>query len=521
MLCIVKSLTTKFIQSLCFLIFVLLIYSPAYSKFNKYKFHPSALDLGSTSYGGVLQDDEGFIWFSSLGHGLLRYDGYELKKYPKSQKALSGSMVSSIVIDKTGILWIASFNNGLTSYNKKKNRFIHYRHEPDNINSISTNNMPFSPQMLFVDRKNNLWVGTENGGLNRFDKDRKSWVRYLHDPNNKNTISNNTINSILEHDDGMIWIGTADGLNSFNPEKNQWNHYKHDPEKQNSISDNWINCLLKDKRGNLWIGTNNGGLNRYQPGTNSFIVFKHQIGNKNSIGANNIWNLYEDRNGYIWICHYASKTTGLEMFDPEKGYFIKYTGSSKDLYGLSSISIPGIVEDRASGILFAINGSGIIDKYDPLAIDIKILQHDPNNSNTLSDNLVLPILEDSAGLIWLGTGSGGLNRFNPENYNVSHFLPEENNLSTIPNAYVTALLEDSAGNMWVGTSGGNLSLFDRLSGKVLKTYKSSPTDPSSITPSAQVKYLIEDKDEAGVLWIARRQLIQLSLILFCFSGSCL
>jgi len=497
-----KSYAIKTILFLYSFIFILLIYTSAHSDSNKYKFQLSALDLGSTSYGGVLQDHEGFIWFSSLGHGLLRYDGYELKKYPKSQEVLSGSMVSSIVMDKTGILWIATFNNGLTSYNKKKNRFIHYCHDPDNINSISTNNMPFSPQILFVDRNNSLWVGTENGGLNRLDQERKSWVRYFHDPENQNTISNNTINSIVEDNDGMIWVGTTNGLDKFDPEKNQWTHYKHEPKRPGSISDNWINCLLKDKRGDLWIGTNNGGLNRYQPETDSFVVFKHQAGSKKSIGANNIWNLYEDQNGYIWVCHYASKIVGLEMFDPEKEHFIKYTGSSDHLYGLSSISIPGIVEDRNSGILFVINGSGLVDKYDPLAIDINIFQHDPNNSNSLSDNLVLPILEDSEGGIWFGTGSGGLNRFNPENDTFSHFMPEENNSSTIPNAYVTSLLEDSAGHLWVGTSGGNLSLFDRLSGKVLKTYKSNSEDPFSITPSAQVKYLIKDKDETGVLWIA-------------------
>jgi len=497
-----RYFTSKCIEFLCCFSFVILIYSSAHSQSQKYKFHTASLDLGSTSYGGVLQDDEGFIWFSSLGHGLLRYDGFELKKFPKSLQGLSGSMVSSIVLDKSGILWIATFNNGLTSYNKKKNRFVHYRHEPGNPNSLSTNNLPFSPQLLFVDQNNNLWVGTENGGLNRFDQDRKTWNRYLHDPENQNTISNNTVNSILEDNNGMIWIGTANGLNLFDPVKNQWAHYKNDPEKKGSLSDNWINCLLKDKQENLWIGTNSGGLNRYQPETNSFVVFKHKEGIENSIGANNIWNLYEDRNGYLWICHYASKTFGLEMFDPKKERFIQYSGNRKDLYGLSSISIPGIVEDRNSGILFVINGSGIVDKYDPLAIDIMVLQHDPKNPNTPSDNLVLPIIEDSEGIIWFGTGSGGLNKYNPQNKTFSHFLPGVNDTSTIPNAYVTSLMEDNAGNLWVGSSGGNLSLFDRSLGKVIKTYTNTPEDLSSISASTQVKYLVEDKNEAGVLWIA-------------------
>ncbi|MCP3928646.1 MAG: hypothetical protein GY705_06045, partial [Bacteroidetes bacterium] len=241
-------------------------------------------------------------------------------------------------------------------------------------------------------------------------------------------------------------------------------------------------------KGNLWIGTNNGGLNRYQHETDSFTIFKHQPDELNSIAANNIWNLYEDRNGHIWICHYASKTSGLEMFDPENNSFIHYSGNSEDPYGVSTISIPSIIEDKNSGILFVVNGSGIVDKYDPISMDIMILQHDPKNPDSLSNNLILPILEDSEGIIWFGTGSGGLNRFDPKTRSFSHFLPRKNNSSTLPNAYITALMEDSSGNFWVGSAGGNLSLFNRSSGKVIKNYKNNPKDPLSITSSTQVKF---------------------------------
>ncbi|MCP3932415.1 MAG: PAS domain S-box protein, partial [Bacteroidetes bacterium] len=103
---------------------------------------------------------------------------------------------------------------------------------------------------------------------------------------------------------------------------------------------------------------------------------------------------------------------------------------------------------------------------------------------------------------WFGTGSGGLNRFDPKTRSFSHFLPRQNNSATLPNAYITALMEDSSGNFWVGSSGGILSLFSRSSGKVIKNYKNNPEDPLSITSSAQVKFIIEDQDNADVLWIA-------------------
>ena len=115
MICSTVFCFKKSIKIICFILLIIFISSFAYSQSKKYKFQLSTIDLGSSTYGAALQDDEGFIWFASLGHGLLRYDGFELKKFSKSLQILSGSMVSSIVMDKKGILWIATFNNGLTN----------------------------------------------------------------------------------------------------------------------------------------------------------------------------------------------------------------------------------------------------------------------------------------------------------------------------------------------------------------------------------------------------------------------
>ncbi|MCG8618958.1 MAG: response regulator [Desulfobacterales bacterium] len=466
------------------------------------KFRRSGLELGTSTYGAALQDREGFIWFATMGNGLIRYDGYELKPFGQAPDMLSGSMVSSLAMDKSGTLWIATFTNGITQYDKQTNRFVHHRHDPDNENSISTDNIPFSPQALFVDSTDTLWAGSDNGGLNRLDPDRKKWTRFIHTPGQPNSITGNTVNAVIEDDDGMIWVGTSTGLNRFDPGRNIWVRYTHDPSVPGSISDNWINCLLKDRDGNIWAGTNSGGLNRFVRGTNSFEKFEQVPGCGNCLSSNNIWNLFEDLEGNIWINHYGATETGLEMFDPKTKTFTRYSDLARGTYSVSSRSVPGMIQDRYSGILFAINGGGDIDIFDPNAPDILSIQHQPDNPDSLSNNIVIPVLEDRRGIIWMGTGGGGLNSYDPATKTISRFMPGTQSPPHLPNAYITALREDRRGRIWVGSADGNLSLFDPGSGKVLNNYRNVPGDPHAITAAAQVKYIIEDKDRPEVLWVA-------------------
>ena len=61
---------------------------------------------------------------------------------------------------------------------------------------------------------------------------------------------------------------------------------------------------------------------------------------------------------------------------------------------------------------------------------------------------------------------------------------------------------DSAGTLWIGSWGGTLTEFDPTRGKSIRHYVHDRLQPGSITQSERVKYIIEDKDDPNVLWIA-------------------
>ena len=94
------------------------------------------------------------------------------------------------------------------------------------------------------DQKGFLWIASYTG-LNRFDG--YGFKIYTKDTNNPNSISSNRIRTIFEDSAGQLWIGSdGGGLNNFNRETETFTHYTHNPKDSTSICHNRINCIAED-----------------------------------------------------------------------------------------------------------------------------------------------------------------------------------------------------------------------------------------------------------------------------------
>ena len=467
---------------------------------NRLSFEQSAISISTTQYGGFLIDSEGFIWIGPTGLGVLRYDGHELKSFTDQVK---GRMISSIVEDKEGGIWIASFSNGITHYNKATGEFTNYTHSETDSNSLCSDNISFSPQKLFVDKNNILWVGTDDVGLCAYDKGADRWTLFPFDPSSNNGVNDNTVVSITEGSGGVLWIGTVrGGLNQYNKNNGKWTHYKHNPEDPKSISSNWIYSLLVDSGGVLWLGTKNGGLNRFNMGSNDFTHFKNRMDDETSISGNDVWSIYEDSIGSIWVTHMGSTISGLDALDKETGIFTRYAHNPKDPGSVGSNSVMRIFEDERTHTYWVVNFDGSIDRHDDNANYFKHWPGDPGNPNNLSDKSILPILEDRNGVVWVGTMAGGLNRIDRESGEITVFQPDPEDKRSIPNLRVTALAEDDDGVLWIGFWGGTLVSFDAEAGECINFYSHDSTDPASITENELIKYITQDRDDSNILWVA-------------------
>ncbi|WP_035108744.1 hybrid sensor histidine kinase/response regulator transcription factor [Flavobacterium denitrificans] len=69
-------------------------------------------------------------------------------------------------------------------------------------------------------------------------------------------LSNNSVATIYQDQNGYMWFGTFDGLNRY--DGNDFKIYRHAHTDPNSIQGNAISCIEGDYKNNLWIGTTAG-----------------------------------------------------------------------------------------------------------------------------------------------------------------------------------------------------------------------------------------------------------------------
>ncbi len=146
---------------------------------------------------GFIQDKDGFFWIGTLG-ALYKWNGIGLVSYTPVNSGLSDGMITAVLEDKDGMIWVGTLN-GLNKYDKNTDRFISYKHNPNDPNTISHNTIgsQVQPQTLLEDSSGVLWIGTQNG-LNKYNKDSNTFTCYLNDAAKDTSISHNIVSAIYE-----------------------------------------------------------------------------------------------------------------------------------------------------------------------------------------------------------------------------------------------------------------------------------------------------------------------------------
>ena len=318
----------------------------------------------------------------------------------------------------------------------------------------------------------------------------------------ENGLPQNTVQAIVQTQDGYLWIGTQEGLARFDG----LNFTVFDKENTPAFKSNDIRFLVEDRQGRLWISTSYGLVCRHNGEFKSFTV-------NEGLPDNSIGPVVEDTSGKIWI----GTAGGLTRF--ENGNFKTFTaeqglsrnviqtlcaradgsvlvGTSAGIQSLrddhfSSFKLPdyvslanitAIAETEDRGLWFGtldglvrVVGSGSapltlsnnrvsalrVDRADTLWVAtpsgvVRVVNGATETLTTaegLSSNLVLSIYEDREGSIWIGTEAGGLNLLKSKKFNTY------STKDGLPNDLVKAIYQDVQGGIWIGSNGGGLTLF--------------------------------------------------------------
>jgi ligand-binding sensor domain-containing protein/DNA-binding CsgD family transcriptional regulator len=413
----------------------------------------SATDASANFVTAILPDIDGFLWLGSNG-GVDRFDPRTgvFKRYLVNYDTPPNSsqyFVKNLYKNDAGILHIATAR-GIVQYDVGKGTIAKLQQSSVNISGLNSDDI-FS---FCRDRAGSLWVGTARG-LNVLHQNPSYFEHFRNVQDDANSLSDDRVRSFYEDRDGIVWIGTENGLNAFDRETRRFTRYFFPPQTENFQGDSAIRgiCALKD--GNLWLATFNG-LKRFDPRTGRVQSLRATPGDpRRGPLNNNVRRVFYDVWGNLWI----GTVFGLSLFHENTKTFEHFRDNPLDPDSLSDNFINFIFQDSRKTIWIGTQGGGLNQLLSgkeargrPAAF--RVFKKRLGLAKSISSDTVLSILEDRQGMLWLGTGSG-LDRFDPASRTFSNFS-ERNGL---PNNWIYGITQDSAGMLWLSSNRG-LCRFD-------------------------------------------------------------
>ena len=435
---------------------------------------------------GILQDQDGFMWFTTAD-GLARYDGsnFTIFRQQVGENSLSNNNTFSLIQTEDGLIWIGTDPGGLNVYDPQTGRFRLYVNDPEDPESIVDNSI----WALMEDREGNVWAGTR-GGLSRLDRSTGKFTNYLVDSENPRALAGTLVRRIYQDKEGAIWVATGGGLQRYDPETDDFTTYSSDPDDPTTLVHNSVWALYEDKQDNFWIGTSRG-LQLMDRSTGKFQLFRFDDTPLSS--ADRVWSVYEDRMGNLWV---TTETHGLNLLDRQTGKFTAFIHNPGDPYSLSNDDVYWVTED-SSGVLWVSSRYGGVNKLSPISQRFGLFRSIPGKPFSLSSSSVYSMLSEPDGILWVGTFGGGLNRIDRKTGVVSYYTNDPDDPDSISSNKIYYIHRDKQGVLWVCTSGGGLNRMDPASGN-FNAYEESVENPNVM----KTNYLtvIEDGDN-GRLWI--------------------
>lgn len=446
-------------------------------------------ELAEANVLTILQDKKGFMWFGTSA-GLYRYDGYGIRSFksdPSNKYAIASDFIQSIFEGRNGDIWIATIGGGFSKFDRKLERFTNYK------NSLSTRNSLLIDDVntIIEDDRGMIWLGT-NEGLDHFNPFNGDFTHFVHNPSDKNSIGDNYVRKICEDNAGNIWIATSEGgLNLYNRASRNFTRFQNQPGNESSLFNNDVHSIFQDSKGRLWIGTANNGLDLFDPASKKFIHFNGELQRRNAAGTA-IACISEDQFGNIWL---GTENGGLVIFDSSVTHFSSYKHDAFDPKGLVSNSINTIVKGRKGNMWVGTFNSGAIMEN----ADGSFISHYMNipGRMSLNNNSVLCIAEMSDKKIWIGTDGGGINVFDPASEEFKYMKHDSHNANSICGDNVLTMCEDRRGNIWIGTWGNGISVYNKAT-KKFRHYKHDPNDKNSLSNNNTWKIF---QARNGEIWI--------------------
>jgi signal transduction histidine kinase/ligand-binding sensor domain-containing protein/DNA-binding response OmpR family regulator len=438
----------------------------------------------------IIQGRSNDFWFLCSDSGVYRYNTITrgTKRYGAiSKPSLYSNNVAEISEDAKGNIWLVYTDGTVEMLDIKLDKVV-YRTKAFNRTSYNDKIRHYA---LTVDRDNDLWLYTTNLDEGVYYYSPASGIsRHIYKESAQAKLKSNIISSIVQADDGLLWIATDHGgVNVLDKKGFKITYLLNREDDAKSLAENSTKMLYKDNQGIMWVGTFKKGLSYYHKNIIRLPLYRHLASDPASLNFEDVDKFVEDKQGNIWI---GTNGGGLIYFNRKTGKFNQYKYDPENPNGISSDIIISLFIDHNEKLWIGTYFGGL-DCFDGKTFTH--YKHDDKVATSIADNRVWSILEDSSHKLWIGTLAGGLEIFDPFKKEFYHPFKQ----TDIRCPFVTAIFEDKDGNMWIGGYNG-VDVILKTEHRVI--HYSQNTNRANSLISDDVNSITQDS--RGLIWIATR-----------------
>ena len=386
----------------------------------------------------IFQDSYGFVWISTHGGGLVRYDGFNYMNFNLGSSGISlrSNSCRNVYEDHFKRLWIA-FEEGPQVLILKTMQPVIPPCENEKVEAQLNKALKNLCTRMYCDAKGNVWMVSFNL-LTRISFNEKGEVNRVLSISYPYKAPDLGLCDVYRN--GTVVMCNNGVVSEFSVQNNRL-AAKNISSMFLPLDYRYAGAVIS-YHGKIWLGTNRG---LYNSAKQEF----HALGTVHSLQHEVVTSLAITEDDKLLV----GTLCGVDIIDDKTGTIEHWNCSSVN--PLSSNFVNSLL--AKDGQIWVGTETGGITKLAPRQLQLEFFKHDAANPASLSPNAVNAMYAAPDGTLWVGTVEGGLNALAPGSRNFTHYTMAN---SGLPHNSVSTLAADNRGNLWIGTWGTGIAVMN-------------------------------------------------------------